>query len=144
MNNKFSTKINIEEFVSLLKLIEYKNCDLKEAISTYESKGSYHYNPQCTRPNFCAGGNTYTLTDDAIIRSWPFDCGGEGAYGWQVDAGSISIMEKEVRIFYLHKFGQEYLDYLLEPNVATINPDFIVSSSNKDYAKEKILSKKNK
>lgn len=140
--NNFSAKINMEEFVSLLKLIPNKDYELEQAISTYENNGRYYYNKKYTRPNFCAGGKTYTLTDDAVIFSWPFDCNGEGAYAWQVNAGSSPILEKEVRQFYLHKFGQEYLDYLLGPNVALLTPEFIAFSSIKED--KKTLIKKDK
>ncbi len=142
--NKFSSKINIEEFVSLLKLIKNKSYDLKKAITDYEENGRYYYNINSTKPNFCAGNKTYTLTDDAIIYSWPFECDGEGAYGWQVNAGSSPMLEKEVKMFYLHKFGQEYLDYLLGPNVAILNPEFTLSSSSEEKMKEKSLEKRNK
>lgn len=59
-----------------------------------------------------------------------------------MNAGSSPILEKEVRLFYLHKFGQEYLDYLLGPNVALLTPEFIVSSSIKED--KKTLIKKDK
>ena len=54
------------------------------------------------------------------------------------------MLEKEVKMFYLHKFGQEYLDYLLGPNVAILNPEFTLSSSSEEKMKEKSLEKRNK
>ena len=58
-----------------------------------------------------------------------------------MNAGSSPILEKEVRQFYLHKFGQEYLDYLLGPNVALLTPEFIATSIKED---KKTLIKKDK
>lgn len=42
--NNFSSKTNMEEFVSLLKLIPNKDYELEQAISTYENNGRYYYN----------------------------------------------------------------------------------------------------
>ena len=135
----FASRVAIAEFLTLLKKVK-DDPSILEAEKKFLETGTWYYNPEILEPNLAIKKYTYELTDDAIIRHWPFECGGEGAYGYQVNAGFFPFAQREVRNFYLKKFGQEYLDYLVGENVATLNEEYqkaLMDQERKVYQKTK-------
>ena len=120
----FATRVSTSEFFALLKKATNNNQDIKEEQQEFLRTGIRYYKETIPEPNLAIGKYTYELTDDAIVYHWPFECDGEGEYGYQKNAGSSPFAFRMVRSFYLKKFGQEYLDYLLGKDVATLNEGY--------------------
>jgi len=120
---KFAKRVRFSEFAELLSQIDTKDYALLTDLKTYIEKGAYNYNPKCEMPNILAGGSTYELTDEGVNYFRFF------TYGDDLD-GSLQkpdckvIGQDKVREFYVRKFGQEYLDFLLGPGVATLTNEF--------------------
>ena len=55
-------------------------CDVREVFNIFSTKGTYYTKKGSNVPNVYVRKDNYELTDEAIIQSWPFSCGGEGAY----------------------------------------------------------------
>lgn len=136
----FATRVSTSEFFDLLRQAKNNDRDILEEEKKFLETGSSYYRTSVEKPNLAIGEYTYELTDDAIVHHWPFECGGEGFYGYQINAGSSPFAFKIVRNFYLKKFGQEYLDYLLGENVATLNEGYqqsLMTQEGHSYQKHK-------
>lgn len=136
----FATRVSTSEFFDLLRKAKNNNSDIREAEQEFLETGDSYYRTAIPSPNLAMGKYTYELTDDAIVYHWPFECDGEGAYGYQINAGFSPFAFRIVRSFYLKKFGQEYLDYLLGEDVATLNEGYQQTLTNyeeRGYQKRK-------
>ncbi len=125
---KFAKRVGIREFVELLSQMDTKDYALLSELKTFAETGRYHYNPECEKPNIMVDGHTYELTDEGINYHWPFTYGDDPDGGWHIQPGSRMNGQGKVREFYLRKFGQEYLDFLVGPNVAILTDEYIASS----------------
>lgn len=97
----FATRVSTSEFFALLKKATNNNQDIKEEQQEFLRTGTRYYRDTIPEPNLAIGKYTYELTDDAIVYHWPFECDGEGEYGYQKNAGSSPFAFRTVRSFYL-------------------------------------------
>lgn len=119
----FAKRVSMKELAELLSQIDTKDYALLMELKTYIEKGSYNYNPKCEIPNILAGGSTYELTDEGI-NYYKFFTYGDDLGGSLQKPDCKVIGQGKVRKFYVRKFGQEYLDFLLGPGVATLTNEF--------------------
>lgn len=97
----FATRVSTSEFFALLKKATNNNQDIKEEQQEFLRTGTRYYRDTIPEPNLAIGKYTYELTDDAIVYHWPFECDGEGEYGYQKNAGSSPFAFRTLRSFYL-------------------------------------------
>lgn len=112
-------------------------CDLKEQLE----KNVFYYSESNGSPNIRLDKYVYELTDSSLVIHIPADSWGfEDNYQFYPEQ-SIKFAEKEVRFFLLKKFGQEYLDFLFGPDVATLNPSFVEKTKKKKGQSKKLKRK---
>lgn len=129
--SQFASRVGSGEFIELMKTADIKDWNLRIALDNYDGTGIFYSGQGINNPNIFCDGNIYELTDEGICYHWPFRCGDDGG-GWQINEGSSIICQDVVRMFYLKKFGQEYLDYLFGPNVVSLNAELLRSDEDKN------------
>lgn len=141
MEKKFANRVSREELARFLydmSKIGYRIiplCDLEKQLKN----NVFYYTKSKDYPNIMLDEYVYELTDFSLVKHIPSESWGfEDNYEYYPE-DSVEFATKEVRLFFLKKFGQEYLDFLLGPDVATLNPSFIERNENE---KEKVKSKK--
>lgn len=130
MEKKFANRVSYKELAWFLYDMKKAGwninciCDLEEQLDD----NVFYYSKRFDYPNIMLGEYVFELTDFSLVKHTPANAFGfEDNYQFYPEQ-SIEFAEKEVKMFLLMKFGQEYLDFLFGPDVATLNPSFIERS----------------
>lgn len=121
---KFAKRVRFREFAELLSQIETKDYALLTELKRFVTDCMYYYDPKREKPNIMVDGRTYELTDEGVICYSPTVYDSDSDSGLHVQPSSRIIGQSKVREFYVRKFGQEYLDFLVGPGVATLTNEF--------------------
>lgn len=129
MEKKFANRVSREELAWFLYDLDKNGYIILSRYLLRQIENNDFYYTKCKDyPNIVDGNEVYELTDFSLVKHLPADCWGfEDNYEFYPEH-SVEFAKKEVRMFLLMKFGQEYLDFLLGPDVATLNPSFVKRS----------------